>query len=161
MRSWASAALLCLGHVVTGSLVFAQVGSEQPHKVGGWEPCPRAQVGYWKKSKPRKRLVCSGVVGFPPQKQEWSGRPLHVGGSFQGQFQLMVGASPPHLTQKDLVLACSPGPPPGPVLKNYLQLETFICKYKQSKLNVPFENTGRNVIYFMKDSGLRQRESAT
>lgn len=103
MRSWASAGLLCLGHVVTGSPVFAQVGSEQPHKVGGWEPCPGAQVGYWKKSKPRKRLVCSGVVGFPPQRQERSGRPLHVGGSFQGQIQLTAGASPPHLTRKDLV----------------------------------------------------------
>lgn len=81
-----------------------------------------------KKSKPRKRPVCSGVVSFAPQREEWSGSTLHVGGSVQGQMQLMVGAPP--LLQPPEAEEFGPGtwsvPLSGLVLKNYLQFDTFI-----------------------------------
>lgn len=62
--------------------------SEQPCKVGGWEPCPEHRWAQ-RRSKPRKRLVCSGAISSPLQRESGQ-RAFPLGGSFPSRSQLLV-----------------------------------------------------------------------
>lgn len=95
-RSSRAAVLHCPGHVVTGSPVFAQVGSEQPCEVGGWEPCPEHRWAS-QAEQAQKRLVCPGALGAPPPTEEWpAGRPpATVAGHFRAAVNPRLLLAPP------------------------------------------------------------------
>lgn len=69
-RSSGSTTLHYSGHVVTGSPVFVQVEKRVALQSGWLEALPRAQVGCWRRNKSRKRLMCSGAISSPLQREE-------------------------------------------------------------------------------------------
>lgn len=104
-QSSGSTTLHYSGHVVTGSPVFVQVEERAALQSGWLEALPRAQVGCWRRNKSRKRLVCSGAISSPLQREEWpvgSPRWWVISGPESTQCWRL---SPPHLLQRDLVLA--------------------------------------------------------